>query len=351
MVAIFQEWASQNARRNYPFADNCTLQDDQGGQLPVDFLVDASLYPFDLEGFPYLSSIQGATRTLVWSDSVTGQTVGKANWQEGSVASQVYDVSGYSRPIGTLVFGDGLAAIESNATRTFQPTATALTPTAFVPLNQVGVRGIILPDGTLVTGNVTFEGQDGVMVSTIQAGSIQILRVDVVGVAAPDAQQCGTLGAPICQVTAVRSPGSAFVISQYDPYTLALTLNGVSLDQICAASTNQQRAAIQPVAPAQPYRAGHDACLPVPPPPGPVPPGAALTVVFPVCTLASGAFLLAAPSSLDYINPVAIQTQDNQQGAQQLARTDQQGSAGAAKDFTDPASLAGSVTIQIQGVR
>ena len=351
MIAIYQEWESQNSRRNYPFADIATLLDQQGTAIPLDFLLDAILTPFDLQGFCYLAAINGPARTIVFGDSATGNPVGQAQWQEGAHAIEVYDVSGFNRPIGTLLLGPGVVQLESNQVRVFDPAATALAPTAFCAVNQTGVRGIVLPDGTLRVGDVVFEGQSGVTVSSGHG----ILRVDAVGVASPDAEDCGHLGQPICLIEVRREPGSAFVVSKYDQYTLGLALNGPSLDSICAASRKQNRSSIQP--PNQIttpvgilYTSGHDKCEAEPLPPAPPDPGPEVVLDFPVCDLGSRTFMIVAPSALNYQNPIGISTSDGPPVAQQLGSQTDVTAAAAGKKFTNPDLMAGIVKIEIQGV-
>ena len=352
MIAIYQEWESQNARRNYPFADLATLTDQQGIRLPLDFLLDAVLYPADLQGVCYLQNIVGPARQLVFGDSVTRKSVGTAQWVPGAVSVVVYDVSGYSRPIGILQLGPGITYLESNQTRTFDPEATPLTPTCFFAVNQQGVQGIILPDGTLMTGDITIEGQDGIVVTT--AG--QTLRVDAVGKAAPDQSSCEDLGVPICAIRVIREPGSIFLVSKYDPFTLALTLNGPSLDSICAASTTRQRSSVQPsiqipTPVGDLYTAGNDVCqAPGPTPPAPDP-GVQVTLDFPICTLASRTFLIVAPSSLNYRNPVSLSADNQAPAAQQLGDQTDVTAAQAGKEFISPPMPAGVVKIEIQGVK
>ena len=341
MATVFQEWQNQNSQRNFPFCDTASLQDEQGNTLPVDFLIDANLFPFDLQGFCYLASIDGQTRTLSWADSATGNIVGTTQWLSGQQAAPCYDVSGYNRPIGTVVFGPGGATIEDNQLRQFAPTATQLTPTTFCALNQIGVRGILLPDSTIMTGSVTMTGQDGVVVTSLD----NTIRVDCIGVPALDASACQDLGVPICTIQVDRIAGSVFLASFYEPTTthptaLALTVNGLDLDNMCSTAKARRQTAITPSV---------DACLPPGPPAPPVDPGLDETFTFNICQSATGAFFIVAPSAVNYLNPILVDTTQPAPAISQLGDPTEQTGSAAVDQFTNPGLPQGVVLLSIQG--
>ena len=330
MIPVYLEWFNQNSQRNYPFADGATLQDAKGLAIPIDFLVDAIIHPLGLTGSVYLRSIDQTTRLIEWGDTGTNQPIGTTTWSDGETTGVVQDLKG--RQIGSLVYGPGVVQLWTSSTRKFLPGATALDPAAFIPLNQSGVQGIILPDGSLMTGDITIQGTDGVQCTTMILGGQQILRVDVVGVAAPDLSGCETVGPPICTITAQRIPGSAFQLSQYDPYTLGLVLAGTSLDQICGASKARRQSSILST----------DVCHPVTPG-TPVPiSDTGTTIVFPICDLEVNTFLMVAPSSPSYLNPVMITAVNKDPGAPGPELTSTGLQVGALP--------AGAVKLEIQGI-
>jgi len=369
MATVFQEWQNQNSQRNFPFCDTASLQDEQGNTLPADFLIDANLFPFDLQGFCYLASIDGQTQTLNWADSATGDTVGTTQWLSGQQAAPCYDVSGYNRPIGTVVFGPGVATIEGNQLRQFAPPATQLTPTTFCALNQIGVRGILLPDGTIMTGSVTMTGQDGVVVTSVG----NTIRVDCIGVPALDASACQDLGVPICTIQVDRIAGSVFLASFYEPTithpnALALTVNGLDLDSICSAAKARRQTAVQPAAtiviPPDPlhtsptgpanidtiYTTSGDACLPPGPPVPTLDPGLDETFTFNICQSATGAFFIVAPSAINYLNPILIDTTQPAPAISPLGYQTEQTATVAVDQFTNPGLPQGAVLLSIQGI-
>ena len=78
-LILNSEYGNINAARKYPFADSATLKDGDGLGLPLNFIVDACLYPVT-RGLLYVAAIDTATQTLTLADTVTG----------GKVAEVVY---------------------------------------------------------------------------------------------------------------------------------------------------------------------------------------------------------------------------------------------------------------------
>ena len=233
---ILQEYENQNARRRYPFADNASMLDTNGTELADDVLLDAHLYPLVPSGVGlYLSVLDTAQRTLTLRRTDNNTEYATADIPETPGAASVFEVSGYNRQVGVLVFGPGVEFLYSGATvRTF--TADALfCPTCLISLAQTGVRGYLLPDGTLITGDVVFTGQDGVLITSIADGSV--LRFDIIGTVDPLPELCDDGGPPICVIDAVRLPGSPFIIGAGgDANTLVIGTFGYDLDDVCAAA-------------------------------------------------------------------------------------------------------------------
>lgn len=337
------EYENQNSRRQYPFADNATLVDTDGKSLPTDFLIDAHLYPLDLTGTVYLSSIDTGTNTIYFADSVTRRVFGQAFYTAGATTADVYETGEYLRQVGVLVFGPGLSdVIRGGSVRTFTATATTLTPTAFTPINQLGVRGIRLPDGTLMTGNVTIEGRDGVRVTSHIVDDVNFLRIDVIGVPALDANECSNLGPPICTIVVERKAGSRFVPSKYDDYTLALTANGLSLDAICEAAKARRRPD------------SRDPCVTPLPPDTDADAGSADQFTYDICALGVGAFMVVAPSSMSYRNPISVRPIEGGVPAPNRMTVPPATSVDDATRLADkfrlPDSIAGGILIEFQGI-
>lgn len=229
---LLGEYRNQNNRRHYPFADNVTLADSDGIALPVDFLIDAFLYPIDLANGLHVSRISITSRKIYFADTVTGKEHGVATLPAVASAVYVYEPVSPFRQIGTAVFGVGLAsALIGSTERIFAPGATELTPTAYIPLNQTGVRGFVLEDGSLITGNVIFEGENGVVINS----QVNTLEIDIYGSSAKTLDDCGYTCGLIKEICAKRYKDSKFMISRYDASTLAITGFNMTLDDICSA--------------------------------------------------------------------------------------------------------------------
>ena len=172
--AVYQEWQDTNRDINFPFMENTSLVGENDIELPKDAIVDAIFYPIDLEGFLYLSSIDPTTNTMVVSDSTTGQVKGTSTATFGSGVHYFYDQ--FERHVGTIVTGPGISELATSFT--FAVGSAVFSAAVVLPQNQPGVRGVRLPDGTVLTGEITFVGRDGVQLTT---NNDSTLRVDVVG--------------------------------------------------------------------------------------------------------------------------------------------------------------------------
>lgn len=338
---ILNEYGNQNRQRKYPFTDGATMKDNDGHLLPVDFIVDACLYPMDVTGPVYVASVDPVQNTIYFAGA-DGTVFGKAVYEQGQAGADVVELGVYERKLGVIVLGDGVSELfRGGAVRKFTASATPFTPTACVPLVQAGVRGIVLPNGDLVTGNVTFEGRNGVVV-TSRSDNGSYLRFDVIGVPPPLLPDCKDSGPPICTVVVTRTPTSDFMISKYDTTTLALTLRGLSLSEICAAGKARFR------------KNDTDPCGgPVAPAPD-LPGVSTESLVFNLCALASGVFTIVAPSSGDYINPISVRPLPP--AAASVNRmtleegTDAPGVDAAADKFRSPGLPAGGIVIEVQGI-
>lgn len=337
-VIVNTEYGNVNAGRVYPFEDGSTLTDVDGAALPYDFIVDASLHPFDVADTVYLQSIDTGTGELLFASTATRKVVAYAVADANAASAPVYEYNGYDRQVGVIVFGLGVADVAGGRLlRTFEPEATTLCACACAGVVQAGVRALLLPDGTIVTGDITFEGQDGVLVTSTVNGSGNVLRFDLIGLTPPSPETCNQ-DVPICTLKVEQEATSTIVVSRYGG-ALALTLKDLDMDTICAAA----KAALRPQ--------DNDACDPAPPPPGPAP-GTATSLTFNLCE-GAGVLAITAPSSPAYRNPVTVKTAtapasgaglDIPPGSTLAEAED------AADTFTRPGVSAGSVIIKLTGL-
>lgn len=341
-TVIMPEYGNQNRQRKFPFTDASTLLDSTGEALPVDFVVDASIYPIDVTGPVYVSELDPANSTISFADA-GGTVFATAVYGPVPGVVDVIETGAYERKLGVIVTGAGVADVfRGKSVRTFTAAATALAPVACVPVQQAGVRGIILPDGTLMTGAVTITGKDGVWVTSRVSGSMSILRFDVVGVVPKSRPECTDDGPPICRIRVSRSSTSPIMIASYGSNGLSLTLRDMSLDTLCAAVRGTYR------------RNTSDPCgAPVTPP---APPGAVSTsdVVFNICAGGTNAFFIVAPSGGNYVNPISVRAQP-QASAPQSRLTHEYGTdlpsiEKAADMFRQPPQPGGGIILELQGI-
>lgn len=342
---FFTEYGNQNQFRRYPFLDDSSLKDADGKELPTGFIVDASLYPLDVEGPVYLKTVDSARGVLEFADA-DGHVFGAAQWATGDTFADVFETEGYGRCIGIVSLGpDADSVYADKRVRVFMPNAATLCPIAAYPVHQGGVRGFLLPDGSLVTGDVVFEGENGVRVTSyVTDTGVNTLRFDIIGEAPPDTDNCATaeIGPPITTIAIEQALGSAIVVSEYDVGVLALTYPGKSLTELCAATRNI-------------YRPNNtDPCAPDADPQPEPEPAPAAEFSFDVADLDSGNFTIAAPGAADYINPISVQplpTASDMAALTLPAGTNTDAAATAVRRFWRNRGQSGGIVIRVHGLR
>jgi len=353
---LLGEYRNQHARRQYPFADEASLADVDGQVLPSDFLIDAFMYPIDLVNGLYLSQVNLEDGKIYFADTVTDIVHGIAEFAVGDTEAAVYEDNDYGRQVGILVFGDGLASLfRGRGIRTFTDDATPLTPTAYIPLNQEGVRGFVLPAGELVTGAVTVEGQNGVEVtSTIDMTGRNRLKIDILGVLKLTDEECGDVCPTITEICVQRAAGSLFTISEYDDCTVSINSYAFTLEDICAAQRAQKLPDEDGNLPLRPGP-GDDPCDTPPVPPSPPAPGPAVEICIDMEDC-DGNFFLVAPSTAGSTNAASIK-EVSHVGAQEMARVsfanplDSAGQAASeVANFIDPPRFTDGLIIGFRGL-
>ncbi len=191
---IFPEWRRENEPTRYPFAPHATLVNAAGVAVTEGVFLDASLYPVGGLDRLYLSAavIDHQTATLYVGDAADPR---RCSGVVGLVSPDglVVLADAVGRPAGVLVSEPArLAVIQSWGTGTheFDQTATEFCATCCVPTPEPGLRGVLLDDGELLTGDVWLVGSDGVVLRRETAAVVNgcgvsepvtVVRVDVVG--------------------------------------------------------------------------------------------------------------------------------------------------------------------------
>lgn len=228
------EYRNQARYRRYPFSDAATLTSNEGYELPLDFFLDGMLYPIDLVNGLHVSQIDFNTKTIWVADDVTGTIHGKGVWDGDSEIVEIFEDGGAARRVGMFVLGAGRLNTSAGGLYTFNASATELSPASYYPLNQTGVRGIMLEDGTLFTGDITLEGQDGVTVYTfIDSDGRSVVRLDIQGLP-EEVEACYDCEMVSC-IKIVVSEDSFILGSQCDDNMVCLT-TPFELSAVCPPS-------------------------------------------------------------------------------------------------------------------
>jgi hypothetical protein len=301
---VLGEYRNQHSQRCYPFLDSCTLTDADGWSLPTDFIIDAFMYPIDLANGLYISKIVRGEQKIYFADTVTQKVHGVALIEDADTA-YVYEPEGLQRQIGIITFGTSKqAGLQGNSERLFDVGATEFTPTAYIPLNQPGVRGIQLDDGTTLTGHVTFEGRDGVRVRSYYGTQGEhILEFSIIGVPPPLDPDCFGCGF-IREICVERKPGSVFMVSDTADSTLAIDTYDLTLDSICQA----QKLLRLPNDCGSLPPDGDDPCEDEPPPGGEPDPGPEIDFCYDVYSFIGSSFYIVTPSVPGAWNPLHIKS-------------------------------------------
>ena len=191
---LFPEWRKQNETTKYPFSETATLTNRQGKIILEGIFIDANLYPIGGKVGLYLSKIVVTHSTVtiyVGNESVTELCSTSFSILNPPTTLELNDT--YNRPAGVLISAtDRLSAFQTLGigTHVFERAHTEFAATVCVPVPEIGIRGFLLDDGTLLTGDVWLIGTDGVVLRkttitrNIGCGSTityDAIRVDIVG--------------------------------------------------------------------------------------------------------------------------------------------------------------------------
>lgn len=194
-AVLYPEWRKQNESTRYPFSDNASLINSENRVLVEGTFLDAALYPIGGGVGLYLSKVvvEHEHVTLTIGDA-TRKELATGSFSLFSADDSVALEDAYGRPAGILVSESsrlGIFQAWGVGTHTFLRPQTEFAATVCFPTPEVGVRGIVLEDGSLFVGDVWLVGSDGVVFRSDEAitqencgaptTSISALRFDVVG--------------------------------------------------------------------------------------------------------------------------------------------------------------------------
>ena len=201
------EWRPSLEGTKYPFAPGSSLVNSDGISLPESGLIDAHLYPIGGKDGIYMSQIVitydyvtfhiGDSENLSIASGAVGMNSLLASpLDKRGVIIQLSD--GHSRPAGVLVASAiGVAAFSTLGlgTHEFLQAQTEFVTTVCMPTPEIGVRGVVLEDGSILpelhTDDLWFVGGDGVILSyelstakvkcSSALDTFPAIRVDIVG--------------------------------------------------------------------------------------------------------------------------------------------------------------------------
>lgn len=192
------EWRKSHEPTRYPFAENATLKSGNDTILEETFL-DAIFYPVGNSRRLYLSQIDvGHEEVTLYIGTPLNRLLASGNFEHLNPPNEIAFEDDFDRPAGVLVSeAERLAVFQSWSvgTHVFTPDVTEFATTVSVPTPEIGVRGILLEDGSFFAGDVWLVGDDGIVlreetvsVSAKPAGCdqgetemVSVIRVDIVG--------------------------------------------------------------------------------------------------------------------------------------------------------------------------
>lgn len=162
----FPQWRAEQRDNNYPFADSATLTN--GSQtIPHGTFLDLVAYPIGGRERMYLSQIivTDAAVEIVLGD-IINPDLARGTFSLLDTPSAFKLTDSYDRPAGVVVSKPLLMAALATfgvGEYTFTVEQTELVADVCCPTPELGVRGVQLADGTLLTGDIWLVGGDGVV--------------------------------------------------------------------------------------------------------------------------------------------------------------------------------------------
>ncbi len=194
MRILHPEFRDYFGPTKHPFADISTLVNRDGIFVPVGVFLDASIYlvggqpPFYIS---YLDITQQGAK--IWIGDSKQERLASTEFSFTSLPDTLPLQDSYERPAGIFVSEPSRLSIFQSlpvGEHAFRSSQTQFSATCTIPLPDIGVRGFVLDDGTVISGNVWFVGEDGVVL-TPETRSVEVtpgelseetvLRIDVVG--------------------------------------------------------------------------------------------------------------------------------------------------------------------------
>jgi hypothetical protein len=181
---LFPEFRDEQADSRYPFADTATLVADTGFSINRTAFIDGSLYPIGGQTRVYIATItvaQDAVTITLGDETNASLCFATYNPLSAPVDGALNFYDAYDRPAGLLISTQTDLALFGGwdvGVHTFDINATEFVASIVIPAQEAGVRGVLLPAGELLTGDVWLIGDQGVVLRQTETN---VIRVDVVG--------------------------------------------------------------------------------------------------------------------------------------------------------------------------
>jgi len=172
------------------------MRNEAGEFILEGTFLDAHLYPIGAGTGMYLRAVElSYEKGIIYIGDADNDTVCTGEFDIPIDVNDIRLLDSYGRPAGILVSEPArLALIQSwgNGLHSFEPGDTPFVASCCMPTPEIGVRGIVLEDGSLFAGPVWIMGDDGVALRYEEAElpatkcgesarTVQVIRVDVVG--------------------------------------------------------------------------------------------------------------------------------------------------------------------------
>lgn len=188
---LYPQWRDEHENTKYPFGDAASLANAEGYVVLEGTFLDAALFPIGGRDGLYLSSVEVTHDAVtLWVGDVGSKTLASGTFSLVAPPSSLALLDEEGRPAGLLVSeAERLGVFQSweVGTHVFKPEQTQFVASVCFPTPAPGVRGVLLDDGTLLTGDVWLVGDDGVVIreddtrALVCATEARVIRVDVVG--------------------------------------------------------------------------------------------------------------------------------------------------------------------------
>lgn len=178
---LVPEWRDELAGSRYPFSDTSTLEGTSGVKIDKDLFLDAIVYAVGKSAPLYLTSITADYKKVTVTIEDTAREAGITGEVDPfSSATSIPLFDRYGRSAGLLVIdAERLVRLQGWPIGTTEFGSNAeFVASVVVPLPENFVSGFILPDETVITGDVWFFGDNGIVIRKDSSGNI---RFDVVG--------------------------------------------------------------------------------------------------------------------------------------------------------------------------